>query len=462
MKINELTEQESLHYCTKDEDHFFDRKAYGISGEKIQKIVVAFANADGGEVIVGITDVSEHSDAKERWRGRESTEEYNSVIQAISELVPSVDFRFDFLTRKNESRNYVLRLKINKGLALHETAAKKVFIRIGAQSQQLTAPIKILELTHAKGIRSEEDSLVPNASIDDLYSSKLLRLFLDELPIKVSDPLAFLVKEQLIDKNDWTPKVASLLLFSENPSSILPKQCAIKIVRYDTSEDDIDRDALTDDIQSIEKPLYQQIEESFHVIKSYIAKSKVWTLNGQRECEYPDETLWEVLVNSVIHRDYSISDNVLISVFNNRIEFQSPGRFPGFVTADNILNNRFSRNSKIVRLLSKYRNSPNKDLGEGMNTAFQKMKSSGLKQPEIVEDGNYVKVILRYASNIDHEKLVTDFIRKFGEISNRQARDLTGLETPEKVTYLFTKLREKGLIQRKNASTGVKSTWIIA
>jgi ATP-dependent DNA helicase RecG len=457
MKTTKLTNEEALYLCNKDEDHFFDKKAFGIKGANVQKIAVAFANSDGGEIVFGIADDADEPQPEKRWQGRETTEDYNSVIQALSELIPSIDFRFDFLSIENNLRNYVLRVKINKGLAVHETPTKKVYVRKGAQSLPLTAPIKILELTHAKGIRSEEDSYVNDASIDDLEQSEHLKEFLGNLPISDPDPLNFLIKEQLIERDTWMPKVASLLLFSDNPSAILPKQCAIKIVRYDTSKEDLDRDALTEDRYSIEGHLNQQIVDSFNQIKAVLDKTLVWSLKGLHKASYPDEAIWEVLVNTVIHRDYSISDNVLISVFNNRIEFKSPGRFAGIITPDNILAERFSRNSKIVRLLAKHKDSPNKELGEGMNTTFQRMKGMGLKQPEVVEEGNYVKIIMRHASIRDADDIIFSFVKKHDEINNRQARDLTGIESPDKITYHFSKLREAGLITRKDT---IKNSWV--
>ena len=79
--------------------------------------------------------------------------------------------------------------------------------------------------------------------------------------------------------------------------------------------------------------------------------------------------------NAVIHRDYSIADDIQIQIFNNRIIVKSPGKLPGLVTVDNILDSRFSRNSKIVRILNKYKNPVNKDMGEGLN--FKKWKNFG-------------------------------------------------------------------------------------
>jgi hypothetical protein len=52
------------------------------------------------------------------------------------------------------------------------------------------------------------------------------------------------------------------------------------------------------------------------------------------------------------------------------------------VTIENILDVRYSRNKQIVRTLARYKAPPNKDMGEGLNTAFQKMKDWKLKLPD--------------------------------------------------------------------------------
>jgi ATP-dependent DNA helicase RecG len=104
----------------------------------------------------------------------------------------------------------------------------------------------------------------------------------------------------------------------------------------------------------------------------------VWSTSGLKKLEYPPEAIWETIVNAVIHRDYSISDDIQILIFDNRIEILSPGKLPGYVSVENILDARFSRNAKMVRTLNRYRDPPNKDLGEGLNTTFQKMKEFGL------------------------------------------------------------------------------------
>ena len=109
-------------------------------------------------------------------------------------------------------------------------------------------------------------------------------------------------------------------------------------------------------------------------------------------------------------------------IFNNRIEVLSPGKLPGYVTIENILDARFSRNHKIVRTLNRYENAPNKDLGEGLNTAFEKMKEWKLKPPIIEEDGNYVKVTIPHVSLAQPTEQIMEFLKNHKSINNSQAR----------------------------------------
>lgn len=438
----------------------FDRKAYGLKGDKVQRIAVAFANADGGEFVVGVADDKESEEPSLRWKPVDNYEKFNEIIQNLSMPEPSIDYRCVFLRQKGVS-GYVLHVTIEKGLEVHETSKKQVIVRRGAQSQELKGNLRIAELAYAKGQRSYEDIIVPDADIEDLEKSPFLKEFVCNLPSENIEPLDVLLKQNLVDK-EWIPRVASVLLFSDNPSAILPKQCAIRIARYDTSDEDPERDDLTKDVFSVEKPVFSQINEAYEGISKLLSKHSVWTMDGLKPMSFPRETVWELLVNAVIHRDYSISDNIYVGVYNDRIEIRSPGKLPGFVKVENILENRFSRNSKLVRLLSRYPSSPNKDLGEGVNTAVQKMRSIGKQAPEILEDGNFVRVTIRHCLEGDAESIIMSFVEKHGAINNRQARDLTGIRNPSSITNIFARLRDSGKLRKNDASSAVNISWSIS
>src|SRR6185295_9200933 len=95
---------------------------------------------------------------------------------------------------------------------------------------------------------------------------------------------------------------------------------------------------------------------------------------GLLEVQYPAETLHEIITNAVLHRDYSVAADIQIRIFDNRIEVESPGRVACHLTTDNILHTQFARNQRHVRMINIFHNPPNKDVGEGLNTAFDAMR----------------------------------------------------------------------------------------
>jgi ATP-dependent DNA helicase RecG len=232
----------------------------------------------------------------------------------------------------------------------------------------------------------------------------------------------------------------------------------VRIVRYETKEDDPERDHLGA-IESVEGPLYELIHETVRRVSEIMSSISVWTTDGARAMEYPPETLWEIVVNAIIHRDYSISDDVQVLIFDNRIEVLSPGRLPAFVTSSNIIDVRYARNPRIVTKLSRYKNPPNKDIGEGLNTAFQRMKEWRLRSPEIVDETNYVRVIIPHAPLATPQEAIMEFVAKHGTITNRQARDITGIKSENAVKREFYKLKDAGLLEMIPELQGNKAAW---
>jgi ATP-dependent DNA helicase RecG len=328
---------------------------------------------------------------------------------------------------------------------------------MSAQTLPVTDPEKIMGLTFAKGAKSFEDQVIKDVRIETVVDSRQISFFLNDYSPK-TDPIDFAVNQYLVDVLSWEPKASGILLFADEPSAIMPKQCAIKIARYVTREDEPERDQLRD-VVSIEGSLYEQIHAAYEKISEIMSSISIWTLEGLNRAAYPPETIWEILVNAVIHRDYSISDNIHIHMFDNRIEILSPGKLPGFVTVHNILDARYSRNPRLVRTLSRYKNPPNKDMGEGLNTAFQKMKEFKLKNPEIYEEGNYVKAVIPHTPLASPEDAIIEFLQHNTTIRNAQARDLTGIRSENQVKNVFYKLRDDGLIERVPGLLGTASAW---
>jgi ATP-dependent DNA helicase RecG len=452
MKERLITQQEIIEIANRDESHFYDNKAFQIKGDKIQKIAVAFANADGGEFIIGIKDKKEEINPVDRWQGILDIESFNFVFQNLIELSPTVPHDYEFL--KDGKGQFALRITIEKSDAVHKTASNVVYIRKSAQSLPLKDPAQIQALSYAKGESSYEDTIVNSAIAEDIFESNEIAKFLKDFSPQ-SDPIDFAVNQNLVDRKTYDARTAGLLLFSDNPVPLLPKRCGIKINRYETSELVPERVHLKGQF-SIEGCLNEQIKKASKVITENMESVQVMGTNGLEKVKYPPETIWEILVNAVIHRDYSISDDIQVLIFNNRIEIKSPGKLPGYVTLGNILDARFSRNSKIVRVLNKYKNPANKDMGEGLNTAFQRMEEFRLKPPVIIEDGNYIKVIIAHTSLASPEERVMEYLSKNANIKNKQAREITGVKSENVMKRHFYDLRDKNLIDPVMSKNGNK------
>lgn len=83
-------------------------------------------------------------------------------------------------------------------------------------------------------------------------------------------------------------------------------------------------------------------------------------LDGGRRVDraaYPETVLREVIVNALVHRDYSIAgSDVTLAVFSDRLEVQSPGRLPNTVTVEGMKAGlRYARNQNLVNVLRDYR-----------------------------------------------------------------------------------------------------------
>jgi ATP-dependent DNA helicase RecG len=456
MQTKNIIQADATALSTRPEDHFFDRKAAAIKGAKLQKVAVAFANADGGEVFVGIADDKDEPDAMKRWKGTSNIEDYNQHIQALMEVQPALPLDFTFL-RVEGKGPFVLRIQVEKSQSVHKTADGSVYERKGAQSLPVTDPERITALSFAKGATSFEDYAVDTAYAEDIVDSPAISSFLADYSPS-TDPLELSINKNLIDRRTFKPKVAGLLLFAQDPAGVVPRKCSVRIARYETKEDDPDRDNLGL-LETIDGPLYDLIHRAVARVTEIMSSINVWTTDGPKAMAYPPETLWEIVVNAVIHRDYSVSDDVQILIFDNRIEVLSPGRLPAFVTKDNILDVRYARNPRIVGMLSRYKVPPNKDIGEGLNTAFQKMKEWRLRSPEILDEGNYVRVVIPHAPLATPQEAIMEFLQKHKIITNRQARDITGIKSENAVKSEFYKLRDAGLIEMIPELKGNKAAW---
>jgi ATP-dependent DNA helicase RecG len=264
--------------------------------------------------------------------------------------------------------------------------------------------------------------------------------------VPAAEPEQWLRKQQLI--RDDRPTVAALLLFAEEPQAVLPKRSGMKIYRYTTKDAVGTRETLAFTPLTVEGPLYSQIRAAVQKTREVIQETRRLGEVTLEEVQYPPEAIHEIITNAALHRDYSIPDDVHIRIFDNRIEVDSPGRLPGHITEQNILHERFARNAALVRLLNKFPDPPNQDVGEGLNTAFAAMTKLGLKEPVIEQRENSVLVSIRHESLASPEEVILEYLESHSSIRNKVAREICHISGDYVIKEIFNRLVARGLIQR--------------
>lgn len=438
-----------------DEDHFRDLKSKEIKPSKLSKTISAFSNAVGGELYIGIRETSKPDGTKIRtWEGFKDIEEANAHIQVFENLFPFGDyFAYNFLENE-DSTGLVLQVLILKTKEIINASDGIPYIRRGAQNIPVNTQEALERLKLDKGIESFETKTlaIDKTSITDSYT---IFNFLYQV-IPTTEPEPWLRKQFLLREEN--PTVAGVLIFSDTPQAALPKQSGIKIYRYRTKGEPT-RETLAFQPLSIEGPLYELIYSAVNETKKIVEDLSILTDYGLEKAKYPPETLHEIITNAVLHRDYSIPSDIHIRIFDNRIEVENPGKLPGHITVKNILSEQFARNGSIVRLVNKFPNPPNKDVGEGLNTAFDAMKRMRLKQPLIEERENSVLVTIKHEPLASPEEAVIEYLNKNPEINNTKGRELTGITSENTMKNVFVRLKDRGLIEQVPDKKGPSSAW---
>lgn len=453
--IYTISDEQIIRVMQVKEDYLNDVKAKEIKPSKLSETISAFANAAGGDVYIGICEV-EKGGKKRVWDGFNSAEEANDIVQSLFNAHPFGNhLTFEFLENPNMS-GLVLHITIRKVKEIVKSTSGAIFVRVSSGKVKIDSDEKLNRLKLDKGIISFEDESV-EAPLECVENSiAMIEFVLSVIPS--SEPITYLKNQELI--KDGFVKVSAIILFGDEPPVYLPKRCSVKILRYKTKDDSIGREFLEEQPITIEGNAYSVITETVLETKKIVETIKKLSIGGLEEVSYPNETLHEIVTNAILHRDYSITADTQIRIYDNRIEIESPGCLPGHVTVRNILDTQSARNPTIVRLINKFPDPPNKDVGEGLNTAFDAMRNLRLKTPIIEEKENSVLVTIRHESLASPEQIVMEYLETIDDINNRTARELTGIKSENTMKNVFLRLKNRGeLEQVPGRMVGSNAAW---
>ena len=455
INVVDITSEEESNILVAREGHFLEIKSKNISPKRLTETMSAFANTVGGELYVGIDERRRGQKKVRKWRGFADPESANGHLQAFEQVFPlGSDFSYIFLSCE-DTDGLVLKADIHKVKEIKRASNGMPYVRRGAQNLPVDTPQKLKRLEYNKGLTSFENELV-DVDTGLIEGSDILKDFLKHC-VPTSNPRDFLHKQQLVISGK--PTVAAILLFLDEPQAVIPKHCGVKILRYRTREAFGDRDTLSPEIVTVEGCIYSIIKETVSRVVNMVESAPVLGPGRLISIVYPHETLHEIITNAVLHRDYSVATDIQVRIFDNRIEVESPGRLPGHITEENILREQCTRNGKIVRQICRFPDAPNRDIGEGLNTAFEAMRKLELRVPEIREIENSVTVYIYHEPLASPEETVLKYLGKYDSITNSAARMITGIKSENSMKKVFDRLRSEGLIELVPDRHGSKSAW---
>ena len=364
-----MTSKDVLNIIQSGENFYIEFKEEKVKAKDLGEEIVAFANSEGGTILIGVSDDGNITGITDK--------KIEETIMNIcrNNIVPNIIPSFEYAIINDKK---IVILGIPKGLSKpYSTVDNKYYIRVGT----------------TKRIASREELLrlpVINTSIKDLNLDVIRDYYLKYNAFDLYDEEKEQVERLLINADilkelngEKVCSVGGLLIFGKMPQRYLP-QNGITFAHFNGSEisdELIDKKVIEGRIQDI-------AENTLTIIKNNIlAPSVIKNLKRVEVEEYPKIVLREALVNSLVHRNYSIyGSKIRIFMFNDRIEFRSPGRLPNTVTTEKMkVGVSFARNPFLVKYMENMRYID--QLGRGIPMIIKKMKSITDIEPKLEEVG---------------------------------------------------------------------------
>jgi len=358
-----MNEFELKERIIKGEDLHTEFKEFLIDNENIAKSIVCFANTDGGQIIVGVNKNGDIVGVKD----------LDILIRRIDDIAhnrcePPITVIPETLSIDNKT---VLVINIPKGdQRPYRTSSGLYYIRSANHCRQASRE-ELLRLFQATESIYYDEIEISNSSLKDIdmdYAKRFLERYFN-LDVENENLIRYLVNIKALSKKE-RPTLAGLIFFGENPQYFVPHS---RITAAYIEGDDLS--ISPSDKKNFEGKVPEVLEGCMRFLKIYIKeKHIIRALEPEKYPEIEDFVLREALVNSIAHRDYTISAPIRILIFPNKVEFHTPGKLPNSVTIESmkIGGAHVLRNPTIYNLLEKM--GLVTDVGSGIRRIIESVK----------------------------------------------------------------------------------------
>jgi len=358
--------------------------------------LVAFSNAKGGAVYIGVTDKAE---VKGVDIGKETMQNWvNEVKNKTSpQIIPDAEVM-------DLDKKTVIVLSVPE-YPIKPVSFRGRFYKRNGNANHLMSIDEIAN-EHLKTINTSWDYYIdPNHTPEAISYDKVSRFIhiieqRSQSDIRIA-PTEFLLKMEMLREGKLT--FGGYLLFVSD-------YCPISDVQVGRFKSDI---TIIDSL-SLNTDLFTEVDEIIAFIKKHLMVEYIITGEPQRteRFDYPLDAIREIVINMVVHRDYRDSSASIIKILDDRIEFYNPGNLYGGITIDDLLTGNYSsktRNKLIAKafkevgLIERY--------GSGIKRIIDICSNYGVKQPVFEEVFNGFRVVL-FKEKTDVTKDVTIDVAK--------------------------------------------------
>jgi len=417
--------------------------------DTLAETMVAFANTDGGVILIGVNLVGQPT-------GTVMVEEVEGALtQAVIRCRPPVEVEWQ---QYHLPEGTVIVLHVARSPELHALQDGRVLVRYRTENRPMGGEA-IRHLAATKSTGDFETETIPASSLLD-FDKYILEEYLERRAER-GRPLKGRLEDHLVEigamVEDGTATIAGLLLFGKRPQIYLP-QSGLVFVKF-RSKDPRGRDGLAGYERRVELtgPLARLMEQAWQLVWDTMkVEAVVKGLKREETPEYPRFAVRESLINALCHRDYRLKGRrVEIRMYEDRMEVISPGGLPGYMTLENLVEEHFSRNPRLVAGLFQW--GYIEELGLGIDRMIEEMLQFGHPPPEFKATPYSFTVklfnildrapVIEWETNMNERQMrAMAFVRDNGRITNRDYQTLCPDVSSETLRLDLVDLVEKGLL----------------
>jgi ATP-dependent DNA helicase RecG len=417
----------------------------------IKREMVAFANASGGKIFLGIDDNGSICGVKIDNKLR------SEIQQHANECDPAIDIETEVIDN-------VMVVTVPEGKQKPYRSTGGFYLRMGPNSQKMDTD-KIAEYVERYGRVRFDERIRKDVNMEEVLSDELVDTFIALAGIKnVFKNRNHILQSLGVAKPDNEKHYltnAGILFFTKDPSSFLP-QAVVTCVAYNgtTKVDILDRKDFAQDI-------VQSVEAGLAFLRRHLNEaSSITGLRREDKLEIPLVALREALVNAVAHRDYlEAGARIMVEIFSDKVIISNPGGLPPGLSEKDFGKYSLSRNPLISSLL--LRAGLIEKLGTGVNRIKTLIKEAHLPEPQFSFNDFFAVTFLREGSQTGGQiggqtgikKLtqkqfeILSIIKQNPHITKPELCEKLGIN-PSAVDKHIKILRDKGVLKRVGPDKG--------